>query len=225
MQFYFIRHGQSENNALWLRTGSEEGRSDDPGLTDLGRRQTEALARFLVTADLGITHLYTSLMIRAVATGAILAEALGLPLVAWEDLHEVGGIYLEDKATGERVGRAGANRAYFAAHYPGLILPDSVTEAGWWNRPFEEREQRPARARRFWTGLKARHGHTDDRVAVISHGGFYNHLLAVLLDMPTREGYWFVLHNTALSRIDFPGERVELVYLNRTDHLPPDWLT
>lgn len=225
MQFYFIRHGQSENNALWLRTGSEEGRSDDPGLTDLGRRQAEALAQFLLTADLGITHLYTSLMIRAVATGAILAEALDLPLLAWEDLHEVGGIYLEDKATGERVGRAGASRAYFTAHYPRLVLPESVAEAGWWNRPFEEREQRPARARRFWAELKARHGATDDRVAVIGHGGFYNHLLAVLLDMPTREGYWFVLHNTAMSRLDFHDRGVDLVYLNRTDHLPSGWLT
>ncbi len=225
MQFYFIRHGQSENNALWLRTGSEEGRSDDPGLTDLGRRQAEALARFLLTAGLGITHLYTSLMIRAVATGAILAESLDLPLLAWEDLHEVGGIYLEDKTTGERVGRAGGNRAYFAAHYPRLVLPESVTEAGWWNRPFEERELRPARARRFWAELKARHGPTDDRVAVVGHGGFYNHLLATLLDMPTREGYWFVLHNTGISRLDFHSQGVDLVYLNRTDHLPPGWLT
>ena len=47
MQFYFIRHGQSENNALWERTGSSEGRSEDPELTALGHRQAKRLAQFL----------------------------------------------------------------------------------------------------------------------------------------------------------------------------------
>ena len=33
MQFYFIRHGQSENNALWKRTGSTNGYSSELGCT------------------------------------------------------------------------------------------------------------------------------------------------------------------------------------------------
>lgn len=240
MQFYFTRHGQSENNALWLRTGSSEGRSDDPGLTDVGRRQVEVLAQFLrqgnpgiraadrgaqPLAGFGITHLYTSLMIRAVATGAIVTDVLGLPLLAWEDLHENGGLYLKDEETGERIGQAGPNRAYFEAHYPSLVLPESLGEAGWWNRPFEERAQRPARAKRFWRDLIARHGNTEDRVAVVGHGGFYNHLLAALLDMPKRDGYWFALNNTAITRIDFRAEEAVLVYLNRVDCLPRELIT
>jgi len=31
MQLYFIRHGQSENNALWKRTGSTNGHSSELG--------------------------------------------------------------------------------------------------------------------------------------------------------------------------------------------------
>jgi len=92
MQLYFIRHGQSANNALYDRTGSWSGRSHDPELTDIGKRQAEYLARFLRQANPGastngwdphnvsgfdITHLYTSLMMRAVQTGSIVAEALG----------------------------------------------------------------------------------------------------------------------------------------------------
>src|SRR3989304_4080964 len=115
MQFYFIRHGQSANNLLWDRTGASKGRSHDPELTDLGRRQAEVLAQFLKRSDpaagvngrdtqnvagFNLTHLYTSLMIRAVATADILAGVLGLLPVAWVDVHEGGGIYIDDEETG-----------------------------------------------------------------------------------------------------------------------------
>jgi len=240
MQFYFIRHGQSENNALWKRTGSSKGRSVDPELTEIGRQQSEILARFLRRSDpdlvvngrdsqnvagFGITHLYSSLMIRAVATGAAIARALDLPLVAWGDVHERGGIYLKDEGTDERIGQSGHHRAYFEAHYPDLVLPDSLGEAGWWNRPFEEHEQTLPRAQRFWRDLMERHGHTDDRVAVVSHGGFYNDLLAVILNLPERERYWFALKNAAISRIDVDEETIGLVYLNRVDFLPKELVT
>jgi 2,3-bisphosphoglycerate-dependent phosphoglycerate mutase len=164
-------------------------------------------------------------MIRAVATGAVIAEALDLPLVAWEDLHEYGGIYLKNEETGERIGQPGKNRAYFEAHYPDFVLPDSLGEEGWWNRPYEEPEQRLPRVQRFWRDLMERHGHTDDQVAVVSHGGFYRYLLAIILNLPEREGYWFALNNAAISRIDFKDERMGLIYLNRVDFLPKELIT
>ena len=240
MQFYFIRHGQSANNVLWDRASSSKERSLDPELTDVGRRQAMALAQFLSRTDptlpvnhhdaqnligFGLTHLYTSLMIRAVATGAIVADVLGLPLVAWEDAHETGGIYLEDEQTGKLIGQAGNNRAYFEENYPNLILPDSLGEAGWWNRPFEEPEQRPPRARRFLRDLIERHGQTDDRVAVISHGGFYRHVLAAWFDVAEKDGYWFALNNTAITRIDFDADKIGLIYSNRVDFLSRDMIT
>ena len=239
MQFYFIRHGQSENNLIWDNTGSSEGRNEDPGLTETGQRQVEILARFLQQTDstvivkgrddqnragFGITHLYTSLMVRAVATGAVVARALGLPLVVWEDLHETGGIYHDDAATGEHVGQPGKNRAYFEKHYPDLVLPDSLGANGWWNRPFEEREQRPARAERFVRELLARHGGKEDRVAVVSHGGFYNVLLRNLFKIQ-REDSWFALNNVAITRIDFHAQGVDIVYMNRADFVPKELLT
>jgi 2,3-bisphosphoglycerate-dependent phosphoglycerate mutase len=240
MQLYFIRHGQSENNALWMRTGSHDGRNEDPGLTEVGRRQSELLAQFLSDADpnvatfgsdiqnvagFGITHLYTSLMVRAVATGTIIAKVLDLPLVAWEDLHEYGGIYLRDEQTGEPTGLPGRNRAFFEKHYPDLILPDSLGEEGWWNRPCEEPEQRLPRAQRVLHDLLEKHGDTDDRIVVVSHGGFYNYLLAAILNMAGREGYRFVMNNAAISRIDFQGKNTWLIYLNRVDFLPKGLIT
>ena len=44
----------------------------------------------------GFTHLYSSLMVRALATASYLSVALNVPLVVWEDLHEVGGIFVID---------------------------------------------------------------------------------------------------------------------------------
>ncbi len=239
MELYFIRHAQSENNLLYNTTGASNGRSQDPELTETGRRQVEILARFLSRADsalatrftdhqnvagFGITHLYTSLMVRAVATGTAIARALNLPLVAWEDLHETGGIYLDDEQAGTRIGQPGKNRAYFEAHHPNLILPATLGEAGWWNRPFEEREERPARAERFLRELLERHGGKEDRVAVISHGGFYNVLLRTILKIE-REDCWFGLNNAAITRIDFNAEGVALDYRNKVDFMPKELVT
>ncbi len=240
MQFYFIRHGQSQNNALYARTGSWQGRNHDPELTDIGRQQAAFLARFLQRSDppsasngwdplnsagFGITHLYTSLMIRAATTGSIVAAALDLPLVAWEDLHEGGGIYLDDEETGDKIGQPGLNRVELEMRFPRLVLPDSLSETGWWNRPFEEPEQRSIRAHHFLDSLIGRHHNTEDRVAVISHGGFYNDFLAALLNLPERDGVWFELSNAGITRIDFGEDHVNMLYANRVDFLPKDLIT
>jgi 2,3-bisphosphoglycerate-dependent phosphoglycerate mutase len=241
MQLYFIRHGQSANNLLWDQTGSSTGRSVDAELTQRGQQQAELVAQFLCrprppaeaqrndfynSAGFGITHLYASLMVRAVATGSIIAKALGLPLVAWEDIHEVGGIYQQDEQTGERIGLPGKTRAYFEVHYPRLVLEGpNRCQTGWWNRPYEEPGQASVRARRFLHDLIERHGEKEDRVAMVSHGAFYNTLLRVILQIPDQSDGWFILNNAAISRLDFCQDRVELVYLNRLDHLSPDLIT
>jgi 2,3-bisphosphoglycerate-dependent phosphoglycerate mutase len=239
MQLYFIRHAQSGNNLLYQETQSSHGRSEDPELTDLGRQQAERLAQFLQqpkpsptwdgrdaqnVAGFGITHLYTSLMVRAVETGYAVAQALGLPLVAWRDLHEEGGIYMDD-GQGNRLGRPGKSRSFFAENYPRLVLPDGLDDGGWWNRPYEADEERPERAARLVKELLAQHGRTDDRVAVISHGGFYNHFIAAVLRMPRKTGLWYALNNVALTRIDFFPDWVDLVYHNRLDYLPREMIT
>ena len=47
MRLYYIRHAQSENNALWDQTGSDEGRKHDPSLTELGWEQAMRAAHFV----------------------------------------------------------------------------------------------------------------------------------------------------------------------------------
>ena len=239
MQLYYIRHAQSENNALYT-SGNYDKRRKDPELTETGRKQVILLAQTLKSGQVltspeevdfqnrngyGITHVYTSLMVRAIATGEVIARTLGLPLEVWEDIHETGGIFYYDEDTGEPIGHAGKNRAYFENHHPELILPDTLDEGGWWNRPFEEYEARVERGRRVLRKLITRHGNSDDRVAFVSHGGFYNHFLLAILGLDRRDGFWFLMNNTGITRIDFSGEDTVLVYQNRLDHLPADLVT
>jgi 2,3-bisphosphoglycerate-dependent phosphoglycerate mutase len=224
MQFYFIRHGQSANNLLYATTGSDTGRDSDPELTEIGRRQVALLTEFLAGEGLHLTHLYTSLMVRSVATGMMVADRIGLELTAWIDLHEEGGIYLSD-GQGNRIGQPGKDRLYFETFYPKMILPASMDSSGWWNRPFEAFADRPVRAQRFLQELYSRHGETDHRVAVISHGGFYNHFLSVILDLATSQPIWFSMNNSAITRIDFHPERIDIVYQNRCEFLPRELIT
>lgn len=240
MQLYFIRHAQSENNALWELTGSDQYRSFDPKLTDVGLHQAQIVSEHLnICSDVravngrdwqnrtsyGITHVYTSLMHRAVSTASLIANRSNLPLIAWPDLHEGGGLFLNDQQTGEPIGQPGPNRFFFTEHFPQLILPDWVGEQGWWNKPFELEAERLPRARRVIQELLARHGNTDNRVVFVSHGGFYNYLLRVLFDLPNDDRIWFVLNNTAITRLDFSDGRVEIIYHNQLNHLPTILIT
>ena len=118
MYLYFIRHGQSENNALWDQTKSNHGRSEDPNLTKVGENQAICLADYLFQHRVSsydqangynrngffITHIYTSLMHRAVSTANQIASKLEMPFYGRLDLHEWGGVYLDDPETNIPVG-------------------------------------------------------------------------------------------------------------------------
>ncbi|MCU0520722.1 MAG: histidine phosphatase family protein [Anaerolineae bacterium] len=255
MDFYFIRHGQSENNRLWAQSGSNDSRVADPCLTAIGERQAELLARFLAgpnapTSSGGqrlhkfhITHIYTSLMERALATGHRIAEALDLPLLGWVDIHETGGMFLYDQETESYVPQPGHSRSHLLRHFPRLVLPDEaarkqeaaqkqVTEAGWWNLPFEPKEVRAPRARQVLAELLEKHEIcSDDGVAFVSHGGFFNYLMRAIMGLPEREPVeerdpvWFAAYNASITHIAFVGDQRVVRYLNRVDFLSEDLLT
>lgn len=240
MRLYYLRHAQSTNNEIADRTGSDVGRSEDPRLTAIGHQQAELLADRLAAgpqhhapvgmdskdlSGFGITHLYCSLMERAIVTGSYVSRATGIPLVAWPDVHESGGIYLDDGPGGTPAGRPGRTRAELERDFPHLKLPRDVGEKGWWNRPFEPKADRPIRARRVLDDLLRRHGGTDDRVAMVSHGGFFNWFMGHVVGISEADNVWLHTNNTSITRIDFHPEINIVQYINRTDHLPPDLIT
>jgi 2,3-bisphosphoglycerate-dependent phosphoglycerate mutase len=243
MRLYFIRHAQSENNYMWEREAPPEERSEDPELTEYGRRQARHLGRFLSesspealatrhdpkdVAGFGITHIYCSLMQRAVQTALAISREVEVPVEAWPDVHEGGGIWNweGDPADDVRVGLPGPNRAYFTDRYPDLVLPEALGDEGWWNRDVEPRDLLPGRARQFLDDLLERHGGTSDRVVVVSHAGFYDRFIHAVLRLPEESGFWFVINNAGITSIDFHEDGdVVLLYMNRTDFLPKEIIT
>lgn len=232
MKLYFIRHAQSENNALYERTGSENGRSDDPHLSDLGVMQAKILAEFLANESdpaekkhhkgFPITHLYCSPMIRAIATGTYISQAIGKPLEVWKDWHECGGMYLTNPDTGEKESRPGITLAQVREWFPYLSTQGYIRENGWWNRPFEEDGERDVRARRVLNELLKRHGGTNDCVAVVSHAGFYVHFLTAVMGLESLRPLWFRMNNAGITKVDFENDEAILVFHNFVSYLPPD---
>ncbi len=219
----FVSRFDPSGLARWTNDAAADA---DPSTRDNSRALTWAQMTQNVHG-FGLTHIYASLMIRAMATGSAIARACALRLVALEDLHEAGGIYHEDETSNERIGRGGQTRSYFATNFPDCDLPDCVTDEGWWNRPWESPEMRTLRAKRLWDDLFARHGASDDRVAIVSHGAFYNYLLAAILNLPDPEAsrHWFEISNCGITRLDVSDGRVGVRYMNRVDYLPPDLIT
>jgi broad specificity phosphatase PhoE len=238
MLLYIIRHAQSTNNAL----ADPRDRDRDPTLTELGERQADILARHLAAgAELvpmasatngrdrpgyNFTRLYCSPMWRALQTADSVGQALGLTAEVWADIHEQGGIYLDHWDGRGPIGYSGKTRQEIQAVFPHYVLPEDVTERGWWNRDFEdwpachERAIRVADELRAWADCDQG---GDECIAIVSHGGFVDALLKALFTQTADRGVFYYHYNTAISRIDFREDgRLNVRYLNRVDHLPPE---
>ena len=239
MELYFIRHGESANNAL---TDAAD-RVSDPPLTETGTEQAERVARCLGDASLGsdelalgaylqnrcgftITRLFCSPMLRAMQTAAPIAKALGISPEVWMDVHEQGGIWLDHDDGRGSVGYPGLGRSEMVTQFPDYRLPDGIPEDGWWNRPQEAEHEWIERADRVARDLRGRYTGTEERVAIVTHGGFTNSMIHALLNNGELEEVYFSHQNTGITRIDIEEDGfVRMRYLNRLEHLPRELVT
>jgi broad specificity phosphatase PhoE len=243
MRLYIIRHGESTNNAL----ANPRDRVCDPDLTDLGRRQAELVAEHLATgidpeyyegaseedtaADsrqgYQLTRLYCSAMYRALLTARPIGRTLGLKPEVWLDIHEHGGIYLDHGGQHGIRGYPGKTRSEILEEFPDYVLPDVVTELGWWN-PGQGMEDWPtchgraikvANTLREWAA-------SHERIAIVSHGGFADALIKALTRQLPNSYLFFHHYNTAITRIDFRTDgTLDFRYINRFDHLPAELIS
>ncbi|UAL30711.1 phosphoglycerate mutase family protein [Nocardioides rotundus] len=227
MRFVLIRHAQSGNNLIIETTGGDEGRQPDPLLTPLGEEQAAALASYASQDRLPweLTHLRTSLMARAVQTAAPLADALDLPLEGDTELHECLGPYDVLPDSGTRVPHPGAPRSVLTSYSSRLVLPEDVTEDGWWTAEVESTEQEYVdRARRVVERLRVTLP-ADATVGLVTHGWFTQYLLRELLGIGEMSG-WFAIPNTAVSMLAELGRRepwsgTEALRIGWLPHLAP----
>lgn len=223
MELYLIRHGQSTNNEGKLP------RVADPPLTDIGVKQAHWVGESL--KDEGITRLYCSPMLRTLQTAQMVSDSLDLPPHVFVGLHEWGGIW-EARGDGTAVQLPGLNRAGMREVCPDVILPDNVSDQGWWfNDGFAGDIEGMCQLSHenglaFIAHLEAHHGNTDERVAAVSHGGSGGSLMSAFFGLPPDTGYSrFTQNNTGVSKLSFTSERRQLQCLNRTSHLPPEAVT
>lgn len=255
MHLYLIRHCQSSNNVVLDKKQSlnemvpggawVDEMVPDPPLTEKGVKQGKLLARFLSEhgnsntnqtvphdtqsiAGFDISHIYCSLMTRSIVTAQYVSQELQLPLVVWQDIHECGGLFTKDADTGQRIGVQGPDYEHFRSTYPDLVIPEKIGADGWWNRPTENLDDIQKRANSVHNQILERHaGKKDHRIALITHVGFYHHLLSSILNVPQspKRDLWLHLNNAAISHIDFNQEGTRVNYLNRVDYLPRELIT
>jgi probable phosphoglycerate mutase len=89
MKLLLIRHGQTPGNVLGQLDTAHPG----PGLTELGERQAEAMARSLANEPIGA--LYASTLIRTQITAAPLGKLHSLDVTVLDGLHEIEAGALE----------------------------------------------------------------------------------------------------------------------------------
>ena len=245
MELYIIRHGQSENNVLQ----NEIERTSDPNLTDLGKQQADKLAEWLSNSSncdplinkgsgfageqrvnpFGITHLYCSAMVRALQTTVPLAKALGLKPEVWIDVHEQGGMYLDKD--GNKVGFSGMTRREILGEFPDYVLPQTLTDAGWYDatRGYEELYTSAGRAIKVVLELRRRAVEDAEfknaRIAVVTHGTFIDLMLKAFMGQLPNRQYYFTHYNTAITCLSITADYLLVRYVNRVDHLPQDMIS
>src|SRR6185437_4097201 len=182
MDLNIVRHGQSTGN---ITTDDVP----DGELTPLGRRQAQEVAIRL--ANEGITHVFASPLIRALATASAIAEAVGVERVeVWPELQE-------HRTTIHR----GFGRHELLHDYPRAFFPAGV-EANGWDHGGETYESAFERAESAIARLRDRFS-PSDRVVVATHGAFANYLLRAILRMPPAASVWFTMNNCGISRVRF----------------------
>ncbi len=226
MHIFFIRHGESFNNALT----DTSLRVADPPLTERGRAQAQRLGAFVATGGhLSLSErssgqpfdkIICSPMLRTMQTAQPACTALGLPMRVWVDVHEVGGVWVDGEPH-----CGGMSRTEMASQFPDAVLSDSVTEQGWWQGGQETAAHGRGRAIEVAAALKKRAhesalaGQDEQRVAIVSHGDFMSAIVKAMTDHLPSWGIYYEHSNTAITRFRLQPELCRVGYLNRIDHI------
>jgi broad specificity phosphatase PhoE len=169
MDLLFVRHAESEGNALGLMQGHQ-----DFSLSERGREQARRLARWLTAQGVGWDHAYASPLARARETAEIVCELTGHPAPEPDaDLSELAAGTLE-----------GLDRAQMAERFP-LFLQRRITEIGDFAEfGGESYDAVQIRARGLLERLETKHRAAKSRLLLVGHGGFNFQLLKLIICLP-----------------------------------------
>lgn len=203
-QIYFIRHGQTEWNAIRRMQG--QWNSD---LSDLGRRQAQTNGEFL--RDLDIQYLVASPLDRTRQTAEIINQHLDLEInfddriMEW-DCGDWSGEMWDEVADKWPVEFAAWQADQFHYRGPGC-------------------ENYPDMIERATAFLEELHDLPYQRLAVVSHGMIGRVMVGVLLDLSPDEMLTFGQNNDTVFHLSHQGDRYQTQhYVSGSgpfDGLPP----
>ena len=171
MPIYFIRHGQSEFNAAF-NEGDNDPLIFDAPLTDKGRGQAED-ARLRV-ADLGIIHVITSPLTRAIQTALCIFDGIA-PIAVGADHREL----LTHSCDVGRVPEA------LQRDFPSLSFAHLQND--WWHQGPENDnniavEPEDVFRRRIDAFDRSLTRITDRPVAIVGHGNVFQALIGRMME-------------------------------------------
>lgn len=202
VELYLIRHAEAEGN-LYRRMHGQY----DSGVTELGRRQIDALGRRF--RDISLNAVYASDLSRAMETAAVLCRQKGLPLYTDRRLREIHVGIWEDRPFGDA-----------AAEYPEEASLFHRTPEKWRLEGAETYQTVGDRAEAAIRAIAA--AHPTGRVAVVAHSFVIGTLLRRLFPNyaePLGRGA-----NTAVSLLTCENGQFLLVYSHNIDHLSENLL-
>lgn len=200
-----IRHGESVAQAEGFLSGHDTCR----GLSDLGRRQADALReRLLSTGELAdVDRVYTSILPRAIETADIVSPAFGEVApqqeCEWCEIHAGEGEGLTWEEFEERYPNRGSLEDPFRRRMPGAeTWAEFYVRAG-------------ARLQRVVDE------HPGETVVVVCHGGVVGASFVALGDLPVRRAGASVneVVNTSLTEWRWTRGDWRLVRFNDAAHL------
>jgi len=249
---YIVRHAQSANNASQTddkREGVAEkaGRQCDPGLTDIGHQQAQAVAYQLkriskdpnVDDKLRPSILYASGFRRSLQTGKHIVDALGVRSALEILLHEEGGVFDGPRHGRPRAATEGQKLQHgltadeINKELPGIAGLDAVPSTGWWKggreSSVESLERAVLSAKWLW-GL-VEQDNEEGAIVCVSHGLFMDKWLKAIMGMDADDNkvffmtyncaYWFLALNFDPDASNSSGGRQAIVMApNYTDHIP-----
>ncbi len=190
MHLFLIRHGQS-----FVNLKDWDGGFVDTALTDLGKRQADAVATW-VNERLAIDALYTSTMARARETASYISRLTGLIAEPDDRLREFGNCY----ADGRPVELENGNGITYPDDWWGTERPNSrITPDG------ESWMLFRVRVSAFMSQVVARYGSLDPQanVVVVCHGGVIEAAFDHVFNTGEHRRVEIWVHNTGISHLEY----------------------
>lgn len=188
--FILIRHGET----LWNIEQRYQGHGDSE-LSEQGKIQVEALAALLQSRR--FSHLYASDLGRAQQTATAIARRTGHPVIAEPRLRERNYGIFEGLTGAEIETRYPEIYREFKSRRPDYIIPGG-----------ESIDQFVVRITACFEELRQRH--TQERIAVVTHGGVINRFLRYIAGIDHQISRPFIIKNAAINIFIHDGRRWRL---------------